>query len=103
MLFLHCNIPQLLQTYTVYYAFDPRDLEVGADPREKAKNISVTNKDQVKLTRLRACESYTAKIAMTSPGICPLSTVKTFTTGEGTVLNFSVLKRTSCCNCHFFL
>jgi hypothetical protein len=69
----------------VYYTFDPRDLEVGADPREKAKNISVTNKSQVKLSGLRACEPYTAKIALTSPGICPLSAVKAFTTGEGTV------------------
>lgn len=69
----------------MYYAYDPSDLEVGFDPRTKAKNITVSgrNMTSVMLVGLRACESYIAKIAVTAPGICPLSDIETFHTGEG--------------------
>lgn len=74
--------PQI--NYTVYYAYDPSDLEVGFDPRTKAKNITVSGRNvkSVMLVGLRACESYVAKIAVTAPGICPLSNIETFHTGE---------------------
>lgn len=69
----------------MYYAYDPSDLEVGFDPRTKAKNITVSGRNvkSVMLAGLRACESYVAKIAVTAPGICPLSNIETFHTGEG--------------------
>ncbi|XP_062570173.1 LOW QUALITY PROTEIN: sortilin-related receptor-like [Saccostrea cucullata] len=69
-------------SYTVFYDYDPRDLELGTDPRKKAKNVTVTNRNSATLKGLRACESYTARLAMTAPGFCPLSDIATFVTGE---------------------
>ncbi|KAJ8316151.1 hypothetical protein KUTeg_006165 [Tegillarca granosa] len=62
--------------YTVYYSYNPTDLE-DRNIAKKAFRESVTDKNNMVITDLRSCESYSFRIAITSPGICPLSPVHT--------------------------
>lgn len=67
--------------YTVFYAYAQGALDLGLDPTKRSKSVTVSSSEVV-LSGLQACEAYVAKVAITAPGVCPLSAIETFHTGE---------------------
>lgn len=62
--------------YTVYYSYNPIYLE-DRNIAKKAFRQSIVGRQDMVITDLRSCESYSFRIAITSPGVCPLSPVHT--------------------------
>lgn len=79
----------------MFYAYAQGALDLGLDPTKRSKSVTVSSSEVV-LSGLQACEAYVAKVAITAPGVCPLSAIETFHTGEGkfrVTLTFKLLEK----------
>ena len=76
----------ILQDYTLFYDYQPLDMEVNTFST-KASRKYITGQTFTLINNLRACESYKLIVAVSRPGRCRPSQSIVMQTGEGMLIN----------------